>query len=145
MVRLRSTVQFKLKSLAVMNLNTLFTLMLYFALEKNNGAFRAFAYPLACHNFIQLVEISKKMHNFHKRSRTTNNTSLIKTDLASDSPLQSYRKLDKFIKFSPYKYWDCSLHYIQKKYYKEKLGNSFRFKGRIKLNLNSTWLYFLAS
>lgn len=48
MVRLRSNVQGKLKSLAVMNLKILFTFMLYVALEKNRVAFSAFAYALAC-------------------------------------------------------------------------------------------------
>lgn len=48
MVRLRSNVQGKLKSLAVMNLKILFTFMLYVALEKNSVAFSAFAYALAC-------------------------------------------------------------------------------------------------
>lgn len=47
-VRFLSNDHGKLKSLAVMNLNILFTLMLYVALEKNNGAFSAFAYALAC-------------------------------------------------------------------------------------------------
>lgn len=48
MVRLRSIVHGKLKSLAVMNLNILFTFMLYVALEKTRVAFSAFAYALAC-------------------------------------------------------------------------------------------------
>lgn len=49
MVRLRSTVHGKSNNLAVTNLKTLFTLMLYAALEKNSVAFMAFAYALACH------------------------------------------------------------------------------------------------
>lgn len=47
-VRFRSRVQGRLKSFAVMNLKILFTLMLYVALEKKRGAFRALAYALAC-------------------------------------------------------------------------------------------------
>lgn len=46
-VRLRSTDQGKLKIFAVINLNILFTLMLYVELEKNKVAFRALAYVLA--------------------------------------------------------------------------------------------------
>jgi hypothetical protein len=48
MVRLRSTVHGRLKSLAVMNLKILFTLMLCVALEKKRVAFIALAYALAC-------------------------------------------------------------------------------------------------
>ena len=47
-VRFRSTVQGRLKSLAVMNLKILFTLMLCVALEKKRVAFIALAYALAC-------------------------------------------------------------------------------------------------
>lgn len=46
-VRFRSTVQGRLKSLAVMNLKILFTLMLCVALEKKRVAFIALAYALA--------------------------------------------------------------------------------------------------
>jgi hypothetical protein len=48
MVRFRSTVQGRLKSLAVMNLKILFTLMLCVALEKKRVAFIALAYARAC-------------------------------------------------------------------------------------------------
>jgi hypothetical protein len=47
MVRLRSTVHGRLKSLAVMNLKILFTLMLCVALEKKRVAFIALAYARA--------------------------------------------------------------------------------------------------
>lgn len=47
-VKFLGTVQGKLKSLAMINLKILFTFMLCVALEKNNVAFIALAYVLAC-------------------------------------------------------------------------------------------------
>lgn len=54
-VRFRSTVQGRLKSLAVMNLKILFTLMLCVALEKKRVAFIALAYALASLTMVHCI------------------------------------------------------------------------------------------